>query len=48
LADIKEVFNALCVAKGHTLAEVEKAREIKAKKRGGFEKKIFLIETIEE
>lgn len=47
LADVKEVFNALCLAKGHTLKDVEKARVDKAKKRGGFEKKIFLIETIE-
>lgn len=47
LADIKEVFNSICIDAGYSLEEVEKIREEKANKRGGFNKKIFLIETIE-
>lgn len=47
LADIKEVFNALCIANGHSVEEVENARLKKAIERGAFNKKIFLIQTIE-
>lgn len=42
LADILEVLQAICVARGYTLEELETVRAEKAKERGGFEKKIFL------
>lgn len=48
LADIKEVFNSICIEKGHNLEEIERLRAEKEKKRGGFSKKIFLIETREK
>lgn len=48
LADLLEVIRAAAVARGYTLEELEAARAAKAEKRGGFEKKILLIETIEK
>lgn len=48
LADLIEVIRAATIARGYTLEELETARAKKAEKRGGFEKKIFLIETIEK
>lgn len=48
LADLLEVIRAATVARGYTLEELESVRAKKAEKRGGFEKKILLIETIEK
>ena len=48
LADLLEVIRAATTARGHTLDELEAVRAKKAEKRGGFEKKILLIETIEK
>ena len=48
LADLLEVIRAAAIARGYTLEELEDMRAKKAKKRGGFEKKILLIETIEK
>ena len=48
LADLLEVIYAATVARGYTLEELETVRVKKAENRGGFEKKIFLIETIEK
>ena len=48
LADLLEVVRAATIARGYTLEELEKARTKKVEKRGGFEKKILLIETIEK
>lgn len=48
LADLLEVIRAATLAHGYTLEELEDVRAKKAEKRGGFEKKILLIETIEK
>lgn len=45
LADIQEVVNALTVAIGETLKELELVRAQKAKSRGGFEQRLFLERT---
>ncbi len=45
LADLLEVIRAAAVARGYTLEELERVRAEKAAKRGGFEKKILLIEV---
>ena len=42
LADVLEVLQALCVAKGYSLDELELLRKEKAKERGRFENRIFL------
>ena len=42
MADILEVLQAICAAKGYSLEELETVREKKAKERGGFKTKIFL------
>ncbi len=42
MADILEVLQAICVAKGYTLEELETVRAKKADERGGFADKIFL------
>lgn len=47
LADLLEVIRAAAIARGYTVEALEAVRAKKAEKRGGFEKKIFLIETIE-
>lgn len=47
LADLLEVIRAAAIARGYTLEELEAVRADKAEKRGGFEKKIILIETME-
>ena len=48
LADLLELIQAATVARGYTLEELESVRAEKAKKRGGFEKKIFLIDVTEQ
>jgi len=46
LADLLEVIRAAAIARGYTLEELEAVRAEKAEKRGGFEKRILLIETM--
>lgn len=45
LADLLELIHAASKALGASINEVEKIREKKARKRGGFEEGIFLIEV---
>lgn len=45
LADIMEVFNAICDFKNFKKENIENIRKEKFNKRGGFEKKIILEET---
>lgn len=47
LADLLEVIRAVAVARGWTWEELERVRQEKASKRGGFEKKILLREVRE-
>lgn len=47
MADILEVLQAICIARGYSLEEMEELRAKKADERGGFAKKIFL-EVVEE
>lgn len=48
LADLTEVIYAVAIARGFTLEELEKVRQSKAEKRGGFEKRIFLKSVHED
>ncbi len=48
LADLLEVIHAAVIARGYTLEELEEVRAKKAEKRGGFKKRILLIETIKK
>ena len=48
LADLLELIQAATIARGYTLEELESVRAEKAKKRGGFEQKIFLIDVAEK
>ena len=48
LADLLEVIYAATKARGYTLEELDFVRAQKAAERGMFDKKIFLIETIEK
>lgn len=45
LADLLEVLQAITVASGYTLEQLEQTRAEKAQKRGGFEKRILLKEV---
>ena len=45
LADLLEVIQAVVIARGSSLEELERIRAEKAQKRGGFEKKILLKEV---
>ena len=47
LADLLEVIYAAAAARGHSREELERIRAKKAEKRGGFEKKIMLIDVEE-
>ena len=47
MADVLEVLQAICVARGYSLEKLEELRAKKAEGRGGFAEKIFL-ETVEE
>lgn len=42
MADILEVLQALCVARGYTLEDLEAMRAKKADERGGFGDRVFL------
>lgn len=48
LADIIEVVYGIVDAMDASIDELEKVREEKAKERGGFKKKIFLVEAEEK
>ena len=48
LADLMEVIYAAAIARGYTLEQLEQVRAEKAAKRGGFEKKIFLIDVTDD
>jgi len=45
LADILELLHAATKIHGFSVEELENIRKTKAEKRGGFEKRIFLIEV---
>ncbi|MGI8384156.1 nucleoside triphosphate pyrophosphohydrolase [Robertmurraya sp. P23] len=45
LADLLEVIKSLAKVHGSSIEEVEKVRNEKFKERGGFDKKILLIEV---
>ncbi len=45
MADVLEVLQAICIARGYTLEELEALRKKKADDRGGFSEKIFLEST---
>ncbi|MCA1318385.1 nucleoside triphosphate pyrophosphohydrolase [Bacillus tianshenii] len=45
LADLLEIIHALASNHGSSIEEVEKVRQEKAEKRGGFHEKIFLVEV---
>jgi predicted house-cleaning noncanonical NTP pyrophosphatase (MazG superfamily) len=47
LADLLEVVRAAAVARGCSVDELERIRAEKAEKRGGFQKKIKLVEVYE-
>ena len=48
LADIVEVIQKIATLRGSSLEEFEKIRLEKVKKRGGFDKNLFLIESNKE
>ena len=47
LADLLEVIRAAAIARGYSTEDLERVRAEKAAKRGGFEKKILLVEVQE-
>ena len=48
LADLMEVIYAAAIARGYTIEQLEQVRAEKAEKRGGFQKKILLLEVTED
>lgn len=48
LADLMEVIYAAAIARGYTIDQLENVRTEKAEKRGGFQKKILLLEVTED
>ena len=48
LADLLEVIRAVAVARGSSIEEIESVRKEKAAARGGFKKRILLLEVQEE
>lgn len=48
LADLLEVIRAVAAARGSSIDEVERIRQDKAAKRGGFEKRLLLTEVRSE
>ena len=48
LADLTEVIHAVVRARGYTLAQLEQIRLDKARKRGGFEKRLLLEAVIDQ
>ena len=47
LADLLEVMGAVVKARGYTWEELDRIRKEKRARRGGFEKKLFLVEVTE-
>ena len=47
LADLMEVIYAAAAARGYSIEQLEQVRAEKAAKRGGFQKKILLVEVVE-
>ena len=47
LADLQEVINAVTIARGYSLDDLEKVRADKAQKRGGFTNR-FLLKEIQD
>lgn len=47
MADMLEVLYAIAAARGYSVEELERVREAKAEKRGGFSDRIFLEKVIE-
>lgn len=47
LADLMEVIFAAASARGYSIEQLEQVRAEKAEKRGGFQKKILLVEVVE-
>lgn len=47
LADLLELIRAAAIARGYTIEQLEAVRANKAKHRGSFDKKIFLIDVKE-
>ena len=47
LADLMEVIYAAAIARGYTIEQLEQVRADKAKNRGGFQKRILLLEVME-
>ena len=45
LADLLELIHAATILHGSSFSELEKIRQQKAEKRGGFEERIFLIDV---
>ena len=41
MADVLEVLNAICVARGYSLEELEKVRKEKCESRGAFKNRIY-------
>lgn len=48
LADLLELIHAAATVHGATYQDIESIRKTKAQKRGGFEKRIYLIEVEDE
>lgn len=48
LADLLELLHAAAMSQGFSVEELEKTRQQKAEKRGGFEERIFLIDVEDE
>lgn len=48
LADLLEVINAVTIARGYSLQELEQVCEEKATKRGGFAKRMLLKDIYED
>lgn len=42
LADVLEVLQSICIARGHSLEQLEELRKKKLDERGGFRDRIFL------
>ena len=48
LADIQEIIDAILQSKNVKFSEFRKTQTLKRQKRGGFEKRLFLIKTVKE
>lgn len=48
LADLTEVIHAVACARGYSMEELEEVRADKARKRGGFKKRLLLEEVIDQ